>query len=85
MQGDKSEYRKWLIRDIKKIHKQLSENCKAWYELKYSTPDCTMAQAYSLVDMAIYNLINHYDPEFIIRDLLQQELDQRIQARFKKG
>lgn len=84
MYNDKSEHRKWLIRDIKKIEKQLQEFCKDWWQTKYASPESSMAQAYDLVLMSIQNLINYYDPEFIIQDLMQQELVQRVENHFKK-
>jgi hypothetical protein len=85
MYDDRSAHREWVIREIKEIRKKIKEWSKEWWRLKYSTPESSTAQAYELVLMVIDNLVDHYDPEFAIQNLLQQELVLRVEAQFKRA
>lgn len=85
MYKDKSAHREHLIREVVKIKEILQNFCKEWWRTKHATPESATAEAYELALMAIDNLILHYDPEFRIQDLIQQELVSRVEAHFKKG
>lgn len=78
-----SQIKNSKIKNLRKIRKQFESLKSECYEIQHNLVETTRYRAYALVGMCIDNVIDHYDTDFIIRDLTYLELSQ-VHARHLK-